>query len=67
MQNLKKNLITIITVVKNSAPTIEKCIKSVLAEDNKFLSCLIASRKGKLSISPTVPPTSIIKKSSFFT
>ena len=33
MQNLKKNLITIITVVKNSAPTIEKCIESVLDQN----------------------------------
>ena len=30
MQNLKNNLITIITVVKNSEQTIEKCIQSVL-------------------------------------
>ena len=30
MQNLKNNLITIITVVKNAEQTIEKCIQSVL-------------------------------------
>ncbi len=29
-------------------------------------NCLIPSRKGKLSISPTVPPISQITKSSFF-
>ena len=30
MQKIKTNLITIVTVVKNSEQTIEKCIKSVL-------------------------------------
>lgn len=33
MQNFKKKLITIITVVKNSKDTIEKCIKSVLNQN----------------------------------
>ena len=30
MQKIKTNLITIVTVVKNSEQTIEKCIQSVL-------------------------------------
>ena len=33
MQKIKKNLITIITVVKNSEQTIEKCIQSVLKQN----------------------------------
>ena len=33
---------------------------------SSFLSCLKASKKGRLSISPTVPPISQITKSSFF-
>ena len=32
-----------------------------------FENCLIASKKGRLSMSPTVPPISQIIKSSFFT
>ena len=42
-----------------------RCIKHVFFLPNSFLSCLIASRNGKLSISPTVPPISQITKSSF--
>ena len=45
MQNLKKNLITIITVVKNSAPTIEKCIKSVLDQDYDKIEYIIIDGK----------------------
>ena len=45
MQNLKKNLITIITVVKNSASTIEKCIKSVLDQDYDKIEYIIIDGK----------------------
>ena len=45
MQNLKKNLITIITVVKNSAPTIEKCIKSILDQNYDKIEYIIIDGK----------------------
>ena len=45
MQNLKKNLITIITVVKNSAPTIEKCIKSVLDQNYDEIEYIVIDGK----------------------
>jgi len=45
MQNFKKNLISIITVVKNSAPTIEKCIKSILDQDYDRIEYIIVDGK----------------------
>ena len=45
MQNLKKNLITIITVVKNSAPTIEKCISSVLDQNYDKIEYIVIDGK----------------------
>ena len=45
MQNFKKNLITIITVVKNSAPTIEKCIRSVLDQNYDKIEHIIIDGK----------------------
>ena len=33
MQKFKKRIITIITVVKNSASTIEKCVQSVITQN----------------------------------
>ena len=45
MQNFKKNLITIITVVKNSAPTIEKCIRSVLEQNYDKIEHIIIDGK----------------------
>ena len=41
-----------------------KWINNVLLFPISFENCLIASKKGKLSISPTVPPISQITKSS---
>ena len=45
MQNFKKNLITIITVVKNSAPTIEKSIKSVMNQNYDKIEHIIIDGK----------------------
>ena len=45
MQNFKKNLITIITVVKNSAPTIEKSIRSVLDQNYDKIEHIIIDGK----------------------
>ena len=45
MQNFKKNLITIITVVKNSAPTIERCIRSVLDQNYDKIEHIIIDGK----------------------
>ena len=45
MQNFKKNLITIITVVKNSAPTIEKCIRSVIDQNYDKIEHIIIDGK----------------------
>ena len=45
MQNFKKNLITIITVVKNSAPTVEKCIKSVLDQNYDRIEYIVIDGK----------------------
>ena len=42
-----------------------KCINKVFSLPISLANCLTASRKGKLSISPTVPPISQITKSSF--
>ena len=41
-----------------------KWINNVLLLPTSLENCLIASKKGKLSISPTVPPISQITKSS---
>ena len=41
MQNLKKNLITIITVVKNAEQTIEKSILSVLNQNYDNIEYII--------------------------
>ena len=41
-----------------------KWINKLLFLPTSFANCLIASTKGKLSISPTVPPISQITKSS---
>ena len=41
-------------------------MKSVFSEPNSILNCLIASRKGCDSISPTVPPISTIAISESF-
>ena len=45
MQNFKENLITIITVVKNSAPTIEKCIRSVINQNYDKIEHIIIDSK----------------------
>ena len=45
MQNFKKNLITIITVVKNSAPTIEKCIRSIIDQNYDKIEHIIIDGK----------------------
>ena len=42
-----------------------KWINKVFLLPISFENCLIASTKGKLSMSPTVPPISQITKSSF--
>ena len=44
-----------------------RCINRLFFFPVSFENCLIASKNGKLSISPTVPPISQIIKSSFFT
>ena len=43
-----------------------KWLNNVFSLPRSFLSCLIASRKGSPSISPTVPPISHKTTSSFF-
>ena len=43
MQNFKNNLITIITVVKNSEQTIEKCIQSVLNQKYDNIEYIIVN------------------------
>ena len=43
-----------------------RCINTLFFLPTSFENCLIASTKGKLSMSPTVPPISQITKSSFF-
>ena len=39
------------------------CIKKVLSYPNSLLTCLMASKNGRDSISPTVPPISTIHTS----
>ena len=56
MQNFKNNLITIITVVKNSEQTIEKCIQSVLNQKYDNIEYII------LDGGSTDKTTEIIKK-----
>ncbi len=42
-----------------------RCINNAFFFLISFANCLIASTKGKLSISPTIPPISQMTKSSF--
>ena len=42
-----------------------KCINKVFSLPISLANCLMASKKGRLSMSPTVPPISQITKSSF--